>query len=185
MIQFAILGSASVNPSHEAKAMAEEAGAEIAKLGGILLTGGCSGIPHIAARSAMESGGLTMYFSPGIDYTEHTKRYGYPGDGDLWVFTGMGRKGRNVVLVRSAEACVFIGGGLGTFNEFTIACDELGAERVIGIVEGTGGVTEIMESALSITDRVPMASVFKNHSAQKLIKDMAEYLTRPINKPTI
>ncbi len=184
-IQFAVLGSASVNQSHETKIMAQRAGKEIARIGGILLTGGCTGLPHIAASAAKEAGGLTMYFSPGIDYEEHTMRYAYPGDGDLWVFTGMGRKGRNVILVRSAHACVFIGGGLGTLNEFTIACDELGADRSIGIIEGSGGTSDIMESALSIANRNPRATVFKNWSAEKLIEDMSKFCAQPINKPTI
>ncbi|MEM6338303.1 MAG: hypothetical protein AAF673_00045 [Pseudomonadota bacterium] len=40
------------------------------------------------------------------------------------VCTGLGFKGRNVVLIRSAEAVVSIGGNMGTLNELTIAYDE-------------------------------------------------------------
>ncbi|MFX5374179.1 hypothetical protein ABTD20_19620, partial [Acinetobacter baumannii] len=44
-----------------------------------------------------------------------------------------------VVLVRSCEIAIFIGGSIGSLNEFTIAYDE---GRIIGCLAGTGGVAD-------------------------------------------
>ena len=60
----------------------------------------------------------------------------------MLIFTGFGGKGRNVVSVRSCDAAVFISGGSGTLNEFTIAFDE---GKICGILLETGGMTGIIE----------------------------------------
>ncbi|MGB9618345.1 MAG: LOG family protein [Desulfomonilaceae bacterium] len=147
--KIAVLGSASGSLSSDQHAKAYAVGAAIARLGGVVLTGACPGLPHDATIGALSSNGLTIGISPAAHLDAHLAEFGYPTDSSLLIFTGMGRKGRNVILVRSADACIFVGGGMGTLNEFTIALDELGADDAIGILLGSGGIADELPRLLS------------------------------------
>jgi hypothetical protein len=120
-----------------------------------------------------------------MNLEEHTVVYGYPGDFHLWIFTGMGKKGRNVTLVRSAQACVFVGGGLGTLNEFTIACAELGPGAAIGLLKGTGGVADCAERFLEVIDSRPVPAMFSSESPVDLVEEMVRHINKRSKKPAI
>ena len=122
---------------------------------GVLLSGGCPGYPHAAATGAASAGGLTVAVSPAANRSEHSTLYNYPLDSDITVYTGMGRKGRNVILVRSADAGIFIGGGMGTLNEFTIAFEEWGSSGAIGILAETGGISDRLTDLISVVGKSP------------------------------
>ena len=108
--------------------------------GCILVTGATTGLPDMVAKAFRRSGGFALGISPAQDRKEHLERYGLPDDGaDVIVYTGFGYKGRNVINVRSADIVIIFGGATGTLNEFTIAYDE---GKIIGILEGTGGVAD-------------------------------------------
>jgi hypothetical protein len=47
--------------------------------------------------------------------------------------------GREIENIRSCDVIIFAGGRSGTLGEFAIAYDEA---KVIGVLEGTGGITE-------------------------------------------
>jgi hypothetical protein len=128
---------------------------------------------------------MTMAVSPALNMERHINDYGYPCDGDIWVFTGIGRKGRNLILVRSANACIFLGGGLGTLNEFTIACDELGPDACIGLLVGTGGATDLAMKLLSDLNTNPTARLFSSSDPDRLVHQMINYISRKWEKPTI
>jgi predicted Rossmann-fold nucleotide-binding protein len=49
---------------------------------------------------------------------------------------------RDIINIRSSDAVVIIGGGIGTLNEFTVAYDE---GRPIGIVTESGGISNSIE----------------------------------------
>ena len=122
---------------------AKKIGKAIAENNCILITGSCLGVPHEAAISAKEHNGFTVGVSPASTLQEHEEKFGFPTDNfDLLIFTGFGGKGRNVVSVRTCDAAVFISGGSGTLNEFTLAYDE---GKVCGILLGTGGAADIIE----------------------------------------
>ena len=106
-----------VGPSEAAAgelASAEAVGAGLAAAGAILVCGGLGGVMEAACRGAGSSGGLTVGLLPGDD-----RRAANP-----WVSvalpTGLG-EGRNVLLVRAAQAVVAIGGGWGTLSEIALA----------------------------------------------------------------
>jgi uncharacterized protein (TIGR00725 family) len=124
--------------------LAKRIGYAIAEQHCVLVTGATAGFPDVIARAARERGGLTIGISPAHSRDEHTSRYSLPNDGvDVLIYTGFGLKGRNVINVRSSDVVMIFGGELGTLNEFTIAYDE---GKVIGVLEGSGGVAErIME----------------------------------------
>jgi uncharacterized protein (TIGR00725 family) len=175
-LKFAVLGSAREADNSPVAQLAFELGQEIGSIGGILLTGGCPGLPHMAASGARASNGLTVAVSPGASRIEHTQRYGYPVDSDVMIFTGMGNKGRNVILVQSADICIFIGGGIGTLNEFTIAFDELSENNIIGILSKSGGLSNTFQDLASLTNRMPKAPIVTDEAPRVLVqKSLSEY----------
>lgn len=142
MFKIGVMGSAWGKQSDEVLEKASALGKAIAKNGCILITGACPGVPYEASQSAKLNGGFTVGFSPASSMKEHVSEYKYPNDFDFLVFTGFGKKGRNVVSIRTCDAVIFISGGSGTLNEFTIAYDE---EKICGILTQTGGITEMIK----------------------------------------
>jgi uncharacterized protein (TIGR00725 family) len=93
---------------------AERVGAAIARAGAVLLCGGLRGVMEAASRGAAGAGGLVVGLLPGF------RR----GDANRWVtipiVTGMDQA-RNVVLVRSCDAVIAVGGRYGTLSEIALA----------------------------------------------------------------
>lgn len=104
-------------------------GAEVARSGAVLVSGGSTGAMAIACESAQAAGGLTVGFLPQPDLLSANPHL------DLAFPTGMGTM-RNVLTARCADALVMVGGGVGTLNELTLAYD-FGVPVVM--VTGTGG----------------------------------------------
>lgn len=122
-------------------------GEEIALHDCYLLTGATTGIPYEAVRGAKERGGFIVGVSPAINLQEHIKEYKFPTENfDMLLFTGAGKKGRNVPFIRSCDAVILIAGRIGTLNEFTIAYDE---GKVIGVLRGTGGISEMIPDIIA------------------------------------
>ena len=137
-----VYGSAKDENTNVVEA-ARAIGRLIAENNCILITGSCSGIPYEASVSAKKHKGFTVGISPASNLQEHKEKYCFPVEGfDMLIYTGFGKKGRNVVSVLSCDAAIFISGGSGTLNEFTIAYDE---GKVCGILLNTGGMTGIVE----------------------------------------
>jgi uncharacterized protein (TIGR00725 family) len=67
-----------------------------------------------ACRGARAGGGLSVGLLPGLHRHDANRWV------DVAVPTGLG-EGRNVLVVRSAEAVVAIGGGHGTLSEIALA----------------------------------------------------------------
>lgn len=126
--------------SEAVRERAESLGREIAARDLLLLTGATTGLTYIAGRSARAAGAFHIGISPASSEHEHVEKYKLPLDScDAIIYTGFGLKGRNVVLVRSCDVVIFVGGSMGSLNEFTIAYDE---GRVMGCLTGTGGVAD-------------------------------------------
>ena len=110
----AVLGPSRSRP--ELDRVAEQVGAEAARSGWVVLTGGGRGVMEAACRGAVRAGGLTVGVLPVA-----TPSGGYPNP---WVripiFTGAG-SARNAFNVLSARTCVAIGGGPGTLSEIALA----------------------------------------------------------------
>src|SRR3989344_719276 len=97
---------------------AYELGKLIAEHDLVLVTGATTGIPNWAAKGAKEAGGITIGFSPAASKIAHVKSYHLPLDyQDLIVYTGFDYSGRNLLLVRSADAVITVCGRMGTLNE--------------------------------------------------------------------
>ena len=146
---------------------AEALGQAIAARDVLLLTGATTGVTQVVARSARAAGGFHIGISPAANEDEHLGRYELPlEDCDSVIYTGFGLKGRNVVLVRSCDVVLFIGGSMGSLNEFTIAHDE---GRVIGCLTGTGGVADEAERLLQVFPKQTDACVLHGDDPNHLL----------------
>lgn len=93
--------------------VAEKLGGLIATRGGILICGGMGGVMEAAAKGASSHGGLVVGVLP-QDRQQANKFI------DIPIVTGFG-EGRNVILVKSSQAVIAIGGGFGTLSEISFA----------------------------------------------------------------
>ena len=98
----------------ELLAAAERVGALVAQAGHDLVTGGLGGVMAAASRGAASAGGRVVALLPGIDPADANR------DADVVIATGLGQ-GRNVLVVRSADAVIGVGGSWGTLSEIAIA----------------------------------------------------------------
>jgi hypothetical protein len=103
---------------------AEEVGRLIAKHNAILMCGGLKGVMEAVSRGARSEGGLTVGILP-HDHKRKANRYI-----DVPVATGLGI-GRNVIIARSADAVIAVGGEYGTLSEIAFSL-QMG-KPVIGI----------------------------------------------------
>jgi uncharacterized protein (TIGR00725 family) len=123
-------------------AIAEEVGARLVDLGATVVTGGLGGVMEAASRGAKSRRGLTIGLLPGLDRSEAN------GWVDVAIATGLGEI-RNALIVRTSDALVAVGGGVGTLSEIGFAL-KLG-RPVIGVgtfeVEGVVQVSSAAEAA--------------------------------------
>lgn len=104
----AVIGSSEC--SQQEGRLAEEIGRELARKGAALVCGGQGGVMEAACRGASSEGGTTIGILPG-DSRQTANPYV-----QIPIVTGMGYA-RNVVVVKSAQAVIAVGGGYGTLSE--------------------------------------------------------------------
>jgi hypothetical protein len=121
-IIIAVIGTRQ--PSPEESKLAEEVGRELAKNGVALICGGLGGVMEDACRGAYAEGGLTIGVIPGDDRKSANRYVRIP------ISTGIGYA-RNVIIVKSAQAIIAVGGGYGTLTEIGYALDS--KKPVIGL----------------------------------------------------
>lgn len=108
----AVIGPATAN--EQQSWLAEEVGAKLAEAGAVVVTGGLGGVMEAACRGAKSRRGTTLGLLPGDD------RAAANGWVDVAVPTGMGEL-RNGLVVRSADAVIAVGVGIGTLSEIAFA----------------------------------------------------------------
>ncbi len=140
-LKIGVMGSASgpqIENEH-AREMARQLGTEIGKRNHIMVNGACPGLPNDALLSAKEAGALIIGISPAFSEHAHIHDYKSPHGHDMIIYTGMGFMERDIINIRSSDAVVIIGGGVGTLNELTIAYEE---GRPLGVLTNTGGISD-------------------------------------------
>jgi len=118
----AVVGGNVASP--ELLAEAEAVGRELALRGCTLICGGRGGVMEAACRGAHSRGGHTIGVLPGPDRADMNAYVEFP------IVTGMGQA-RNVIIARTAEAVIAVGGAYGTLSEIAHALN-LG-KPVIGL----------------------------------------------------
>jgi uncharacterized protein (TIGR00725 family) len=108
----AVIGGGSCTT--EETALAEETGRLLASQGAVVVCGGLGGVMEAVARGAKANGGMTVGILPGADPAAANAYI------DLPIATGLGEM-RNFLIVRSAQALIAIGGGVGTLSEIALA----------------------------------------------------------------
>jgi len=155
--------------------LAKEVGREVVRQGGIVVTGATTGIPYWAAIGAKEEGGISIGVSPAASEIAHVRSYRLPTDYfDLIIYTGFEYSGRNLLLVRSADAIITICGRIGTLNEFTIAFED---KKVIGVLEETGGTADMIRTIVEKGQRGPGKIVYDT-DPKRLVKKVIEQVKK-------
>jgi uncharacterized protein (TIGR00725 family) len=167
-----VMGSAGGKLQSETLQPVRRLGAAIARRGYVLITGACPGIPHEAVKGAMEEGGIVVGVSPALNLEEHVRRYHSPTRGyDTIIYTGSGLMGREIENIRSCDVIIFAGGRSGTLGEFAIAYDE---GKVIGVLEGTGGVTEHLKTIITMVKKDTGAIVCYDSDPESLLDKLEQ-----------
>jgi uncharacterized protein (TIGR00725 family) len=137
-----------------------------------------------AARGAKHGGGTVIGISPALSLDEHAFRYESPTLAhDVLIFTGSGLMGREVVNIRSSDIVVIIGGSSGTLGELAIAYDE---GKLIGVLTGTGGISDLVANILETCDKETGARVIYSDDPQRLVELLLEeYRTAHFRRPSV
>lgn len=167
-----VMGSAGGEIADETRAVMRRLGGEVARRGYVLVTGACPGLPHEAAVGAKSAGGVVVGISPALNLAEHVTRYHSPSRGyDLIVYTGSGLMGREIENIRTCDVVVFAGGRSGTLGEFAIAYDE---SKVIGVLSGTGGIADHIETIVGMVNKATGAVICKNPDPAVLMDELEQ-----------
>ena len=128
---------------------AEETGRLIALRGAVLVCGGLGGVMEAASRGAKSEGGITVGILPQND-SDNANRYI-----DIPIATGLGI-GRNVIIARTADALIAVGGAYGTLSEIAFAL-QMG-KPVAGIktwdIKGVVSVENAAEAVERVFERL-------------------------------
>jgi len=101
-------------PSRAVARLAYEVGRLLGARGAVVLCGGLGGVMEEVARGVRETGGLTVGILPGLEASSANRYI------DLPIVTGLA-DARNVIIVRSVQATIAIGGSYGTLSEIGFA----------------------------------------------------------------
>lgn len=183
-LKIGVMGGASVDIEPQYLQKAKSLGAAIADGGCVVVTGACPGLPLAAAQGAHERGGTVIGISPALSLDEHTFHYESPTLAhDVLIFTGSGLMGREVVNIRSSDIVVIIGGSSGTLGELAIAYDE---GKLIGVLTGTGGISDMAEQILKTCNKQTGARVIYDDDPHKLIVHLLEvYQSEHYRRPSV
>ncbi len=150
---------------------AKELGREIARHGGITVTGATTGFPFYSAMGAKDECGFSIGFSPAATEREHLEVYRLPLDYmDVVVYTGFGYSGRDLLFVRSCDAMVIGPGRVGTINEFAVAFED---HRVIGVLRGQSDTDELLDLLIDAAHR-PNDNIVFETDPKALVEMMIE-----------
>jgi hypothetical protein len=110
---------------------------------------------------------MIVGISPALNLHEHITRYRSPyQEFDVLIYTGDGLMGREVTGIRSCDVVILIGGRSGTLGEFSIAYDE---GKLIGVLEGTGGVADHVGDIVRIVAKKTGAALIADSDPQQLM----------------
>ena len=108
----AVIGASDA--TERERTTAEEVGRRLARAGVVLVCGGLGGVMDAAASGAAADGGTSVGILPGTDRSGASRHL------TVVVTTGFG-EGRNVLVARSADAVIAVGGEFGTLSEVALA----------------------------------------------------------------
>ncbi len=155
--QILVIGSDKDHCSETAYRTAYQVGAEVAKRGAVLLSGGLGGVMEAASRGAKEAGGFVIGIIP-QDEKKAANAYC-----DVVIATGIGHA-RDFLTAYSADAIIVVEGGSGTMIEISAAYQKM---IPIIAIRGSGGIADKMVD--SYVDDRRLEIVFGEASAEKAV----------------
>ncbi|MDI6786549.1 MAG: TIGR00725 family protein [bacterium] len=111
-MQIGIIGAGTCD--HNLAKLAYDTGYYIAKNKASLICGGLGGVMEEACRGAKRASGITIGILPGFSLHEANPYL------DIKIVTGFSHA-RNIIIVRSSQAIISIGGEYGTLSEIAFA----------------------------------------------------------------
>lgn len=135
------------NCTDEVEQIAHKLGKKLAKVVGILISGGLGGTMKAVCSGFKAGGGLTIGIIPGYDKKEANEFV------DVVIPTGMGLA-RNVLVVKTADVVVALPGATGTLSEiayclqFRIPVISLGSWDIKGVIK----VSNIEEAVKKVNE---------------------------------
>jgi uncharacterized protein (TIGR00730 family) len=120
-----VFGSARLPRDHEFYSAARQVGAELAKAGYAVITGGGPGLMEAANRGCFEAGGLSVGCNIELPYEQKLNRYVSLSLDFEYFFA------RKVMFVKYAEGFVVFPGGFGTFDELFEALTLIQTGKVV------------------------------------------------------
>jgi len=177
--QICVSGAASGGTVQTSHQLAFELGKAISEQGKTLLTGATVGLPHYAAMGVVSvpaPRGLSVGFSPASSFREHVATYRLPTkEFDYINFTGMEYVGRDVHLVRSADAVITVGGRMGSLHELSTALE---SRKVCGILLGSGGLADYAKTLLEHIEAPGAKEVIYDNDPVRLVTRVIEALDK-------
>ena len=132
LVQVLVIGSDGDHCTETTYNAAREVGAQVAAKNAILVTGGLGGVMEASCRGAKEKGGMVVGIIPHEDMSYANAFC------DIIIPTGIGFA-RNFITAYSADTCIVVGGGAGTYIE---ACVAYQKGKPIVALTGTGGTAD-------------------------------------------
>ena len=174
--QICVSGAHAGSTVEGAHVLAYDIGAAIAKTGHTLTTGATVGLPQYAARGAKENGGLSIGFSPASTYREHVHSYRLPtGEFDYINFTSLDYVGRDIYLVRSSDAVITVGGGMGSLHEFATAAE---SHKVCAVLLGSGGLADFIPILIEKVTTPHKKDIIFDTDPTRIVKRVIEELDK-------
>ena len=148
-------------PKHEK--IAYEVGAEIAKSGSVLITGGLGGVMVAASHGAHDKNGLSVGIIPQNDATLANEYC------DIVIPTGMGLA-RDFLNALTADGVIIVGGGSGTLSEVCAAY--MHKKPMVAIRNIGGSIEPYIDDFIDHRENVKIIGVDTPQNAVKTILEL-------------
>ncbi|MFP4499046.1 MAG: hypothetical protein ACLFQV_12615, partial [Vulcanimicrobiota bacterium] len=113
---------------------------------------------------------FVLGISPAFSRHEHVHEYKSPqGVYDILLYSGMGFMERDIMNIRASDGLVFLGGGIGTLNEFTIAYEE---GKPIGVLLNSGGISNYLKDIIRWCGREVHDNIVFSDDPEQLISEL-------------
>lgn len=183
-----IFGSSDkVNSQETVKSRAKQLGEILGQLSKevIIVTGGSTGLPYMAALEAFKAGTEVWGFSP-VTNMEEQKVFAPEADNSIYTklqfvskdlpFVNNQRmcmKYRNVLSTAECDAGIIMSGRWGSLNEFTNLID---MQKVVGVLTGTGGIADELIALSQKISKEGQGKVLFNNDPKKLVEEILKNL---------
>ena len=180
-----VFGSNAEELSTNIISKAKQIGSELANYNLVVITGGSSGVPYLAAYEAAKKGievwGYSpvvnikdqRIFAPNDDISTYKRLIFIPKDFEFSSDPQVSKKYRNVISTANCDAGIIVSGRWGTLNEFTNLYD---MGKIIGVLTGTRGVADELPKLSKKIAKKSKAKIIFSNSPKELVEKVIKEL---------